>query len=70
MNDKELPKWVKTEKLGIQTNILEPVFDALKQVLNNEKDQLVQKLTMLKRLGVINMSKAELDKKLEEIKLK
>lgn len=61
-------EWEKTQSLGIQKNIAEPLLDALKIMLEHEKSELVDKLNSLKRLGVIKLNTTEMNKKLEEIK--
>jgi len=61
-------KWRKTEKLAAHKNIVEPIVDALKEVMNHERDQLIKRLNNLKRLGVIQIDNKELNKKLEEMK--
>jgi len=61
-------EWEKTQSLGVQKNIAEPLLEALKIMLEHEKTELVDKLNSLKRLGVIKISTAEMNKKLEEIK--
>jgi len=63
-------QWQKRQKLGLQKNIVEPLLEALKKAAEVERDELIHKLENLKRLGVISMSKAELNKKLEEMKFK
>ena len=68
MNDEKKAEWKKVERLAFQRKIVEPMLDAVKKSVEHEKDELVRKLTNLKRLGVIKISKAELDKKLEEMK--
>jgi len=65
---REEPVWEKTQTLGIQKNIAEPLFDALKTVLEHEKNELVKRLNNLKRLGVIKVNTAEMNKKLEGMK--
>jgi hypothetical protein len=62
-------KWDRTNKIGFQ-NILEPVLTGLKESLEHEKRELVHKLENLKRLGVIQMNKEELNKILEGMKFK
>jgi hypothetical protein len=61
-------EWEKTKTLGIQKNIAEPLFEALKLVLEQEKEELVKKLNNLKRLGVIKINTVEMNKKLEEMR--
>lgn len=68
MTENSNVEWEKTEKLGIQKNIAEPLFDALKLVLEHEKEELVKRLNNLKRLGVIQINTAEMNKKLEEMR--
>jgi hypothetical protein len=63
-------QWEKRDKLGMQTNIVEPILQALKTAVETQKTELERKLNNLKRLGVISMSKEELNKRLEEIKFK
>lgn len=70
MTENSNVEWEKTDKLGIQKNIAEPLFDALKLVLEHEKEELVKRLNNLKRLGVIKINTAEMNKKLEEMRLK
>jgi len=70
MSDSENIQWKKTNTLGVHKNIAEPLLDALKQVLMHEKEELQRKLNNLKRLGVIQMNTAEVNKKLEEMKFK
>jgi len=60
-------KWEKTNSIGFQ-NILQPILVGLKEALEHEKSELVHKLSNLKRLGVIQMNKIELDKKLDEMR--
>jgi len=54
-------KWDRTNRIGFQ-NVLEPLLLGLKESLEHEKKELVHKLENLKRLGVIQISKDELDK--------
>lgn len=68
MTENSNVEWEKTEKLGIQKNIAEPLFEALKLVLEHEKEELVKRLNNLKRLGVIKINTAEMNKKLEEMR--
>lgn len=63
-------QWKKRTKLGLQTNLVEPLIGALKMSVELERDELIRKLENLKRLGVISLSKEELNKKLEEMKFK
>lgn len=63
-------QWEKREKLGIQTNIVEPMLKAIKSVVEAEKAELERKLKNLRRLGVISMDKEELNRRLEEMKFK
>ena len=67
-NEDEKYKWEKTQSLGIQKNIAEPLLDALKIMLEHEKTELVDRLNSLKRLGVIKIDTSEMNKKLEEMK--
>lgn len=60
--------WKKTQTLGIQKNIAEPLFDALRLMLEHEKEELVKRLNNLKRMGVISVNTAEMNKKLQEMK--
>jgi hypothetical protein len=60
-------KWEKTDNIGPQ-NLLVPVLNALKLTLEHEKNELQEKLNSLRRLGVIQIDKQELDKKLQEMK--
>jgi hypothetical protein len=60
-------KWEKTNTIGPQ-NLLVPVLNALKLTLEHEKNELQEKLNSLRRLGVIQIDKQELDKKLQEMK--
>jgi hypothetical protein len=60
--------WEKTQTLGIQKNIAEPLFDALKLMLEHEKEELIKRLNNLKRMGVISVNTAEMNKKLQEMK--
>jgi len=60
-------KWDKTDSIGAQ-NLLVPVLNALKLTLEHEKKELQEKLNNLRRLGVIQIDKKELDKKLQEMK--
>jgi hypothetical protein len=62
--------WQKKESLGIETNILQPMLQALKETLQNEKSQLEIKLNNLKKLGIVSVNKQELNQKLEEMKFK
>lgn len=69
MSDEKL-NWRKTEKLGLQKNLFDPMLSALKESLKHEKSELERKLKNLKMLGVIstteNVSIDELNKKLKE----
>jgi len=61
-------KWRKTDKLAAHKTLVEPIVDALKEVLSNERNQLVERLNNLKRLGVIQVDSKKLNKTLEEMK--
>jgi hypothetical protein len=63
-------QWEKRDKLGMQTNVIELLLTAIKAAVQTEKSELERKLNNLKRLGVISISKEELNKRLEEIKFK
>lgn len=67
MND---VKWDKQQTLGVYRNIAEPLLKALKTAVETEVEELRRKLMNLKRLGVIDISQEELNKKLQEIKFK
>lgn len=62
-------EWQKTDRLPIQKNLIEPLLKAIKITAEQQKAELTIKLNNLKRLGVISMSKEELNKTLEEMKI-
>jgi predicted transcriptional regulator len=68
--DEEKVKWDKQQTLGVYRNIAEPLLSTLKSAVESEVVELKRKLTNLKRLGVIEISQDELNKKLQEIKFK
>lgn len=60
--------WKKTNTLGAQKNVWEPLLLALKESLIAQKTDLQNKLNNLKRLGVVSVNKEELDKTLDGMK--
>lgn len=53
--------WQKKQSLGLQTNLLEPLIEVLKETLMNEKNKLEQKLVTLKKMGLIELDEEKLN---------